>query len=87
MNRDQVIQAMEDTLARASVRLMPEFGPASHVHLKELLAKAKNKALDLDQLNRWLGYMQGIAVASGSMSLDDAKRINQRAKKSPLEAG
>jgi len=85
-----IITAMYRTVTEcAIVALDPTLGPAT---LKDLETNDEVDTLSYifgmcarltsdmseDKLNRWLGYVQGVAVARGWLSLEDCKCINRK---------
>lgn len=51
--------------------------PCSLTHLGVMRLQMVNETMSEGKLNRWLGYLQGVAVARGLLSLDDVKAINK----------
>lgn len=64
---------------RGSPGILPE---ASFGHLIEMLCRvnkaiAEGEPFSEGKVNRWLGYMQGVLVARGILTLDECKQINK----------
>lgn len=63
--------------------LVPEAASMSHlVHMltRVELSMTENivaNAMSVSKINRWLGYMQGVLVARGLLTLEECKQINR----------
>lgn len=66
-------------------------GPCSLDHLVSMLSRMRTalilpafrlpeEAMYTDEMNRWLGYLQGVLVSHGIISLENAKEINRKHK-------
>lgn len=79
------IRAMEKTVSIAydNRRLLPgeEGDGVSYEHLANMYLRAASAhasgEMSPAKLGRWLGYMQGVLVAKGVLTLDEAKEINK----------
>ncbi len=87
MTRDGALSAMADTLTLLKERdeqwlrlsgCLPAHGPCSWEHLSGMLERAKAPDFGEHKTMRWLGYIQGVAVALQLLSLDDVKAISKR---------
>jgi len=67
----------------AGQRGLPDVLPeASFGHLIDMLCRvndaiAEGEPFSEGKINLWLGYMQGVLVARGLLTLDEAKQINK----------
>jgi hypothetical protein len=73
--------AFEDTLELAEdrhygFRLLAETG-VDMAHLRSMLERVTPEFSEA-KLGRWLGYAQGVLVANGCITLDEAKAINMK---------
>lgn len=78
-----MIKAIEDTLDEAKARRYGErdFGDegVSFEHLVSMLERIQEnpELFSEGKIGRWLGYIQGVLVANGCLTLDEVKRINR----------
>ena len=85
MTRHGVFHAANTTFelmkARAVEKGWPKVPDASRAHLEYMLQKMAGSlfddGFDSDKLNRWLGYIQGVGVCSGLITLEEEKEINK----------
>lgn len=76
-----MLVAADDTLQNIRIQRLPEnelTGKCFEASLHHL-AEMRNKmdfSMSKGKLGRWLGYIQGVAVANGWLTLDQCKRIN-----------
>lgn len=54
--------------------------PVGKSHLFEMTSKIISGQVTGEKAHRWLGYIQGVLVASGSVTLEQVKKINKRCK-------
>ena len=59
-----------------------EDSPTSLLHLFDMCVKIINDGMNDFKANRWLGYIQGVLVRDGLMTLQEAKDFNSEAKSS-----
>lgn len=64
---------------RAADHELNDTGPCSWVHFLHMLDEME-AGQDYGKACRWIGYIQGVAVARGYVSLDEAKEINLACK-------
>lgn len=64
-------------ITKANARKLPTAGPCSAFHI-EAMGKCINDAFSEGKRNRWLGYVQGVLVARGIMTLDEIKELNRK---------
>lgn len=48
-------------------------------HLNEMVDKIESGEVAGEKAHRWLGYLQGVLVATGGTSLEEMKMVNLRA--------
>ena len=77
------LSAMRDTLTQARGRgyaSQAHREEASFKHLSYMLGKATMEPENFSEtkLGQWLGYMQGVLVANGCLTLEECKEINER---------
>lgn len=80
----RVIEAFEAILAILENRqhlAPPDWEGCSLEHLRSMLSRMQEAesghAFSEGKRNRWLGYIQGVAVASGIMTLNECKDLNR----------
>lgn len=77
--RQRIIEAADRTIwACRHNRLDASYEATEHAsipHLEFMLLQMR-KHTDIGKLNRWLGYMQGVAVALYGVELDTVRTIN-----------
>lgn len=80
-----VLNAMQDTLTCAErhgydLSTTTPYEGTSFTHMVSMVSRARDAAPPFSEgkINRWLGYMQGVLVASGHADLDEVKEINRR---------
>ena len=74
-------EAAEDTLeaVRGKLSAMRYEDGNSGAHACWMLEGIRDGYVQHEKGHRWLGYAQGLLVAFGELTLDEAKRINKRA--------
>lgn len=58
-------------------------GACGKEHLQEMLEKIESGAVVGEQAHRWLGWIQAVICASGTVSLKQLKKINQSVPSDP----
>jgi hypothetical protein len=79
-------EAFQDTLQICENRWpSPMFGETSIEHMRDMLRRidantdpTTPEGFSEAKLGRWLGYLQGVAVALGAMTLEECKDINRK---------
>jgi hypothetical protein len=78
------LQAFRDTLALVDERDMAycefETPEVNYSHLQDMLQRIENDPSQFSEakLGRWLGYVQGVIVATDYGTLEEMKQINKR---------
>lgn len=76
------LAAMQDTLALAASREYNntkfEQLDVDYTHLVSMYERASTGEFSEGKLGRWLGYMQGVLIANGCITLDEAKALNKK---------
>lgn len=61
-----------------STKLIPQGGTdAGWEHLNYMINEIEKHNMSEGKSNRWLGYIQGVLVASGAASLGEMKNVNR----------
>lgn len=82
-----VFDAAKDTVALIAEGRKMIRGPiceASSLRHMESMVARMSPEMSEGKRNRWLGYIQGVAVANGWLTLDDCKAINMRNAGEPM---
>lgn len=80
----RMLEAMEKTLALAAERgfedTIFEQAGVDFEHLYSMYARVREYPGDFSEgkLGRWLGYIQGVLVATETITLEEAKDLNRQ---------
>ncbi len=80
----KTLEAMRATLELAKERDFDMIGfeeeGVDFDHLKSMVDRAEDPASEFSEgkINRWLGYMQGVLVATSTCTLEEVKELNRR---------
>lgn len=76
-NLRPVIEAAENTLFILGPEMNSSSSPTAELSHLEYMIERMRTMTDIEKANRWLGFIQGVAVAAYGVDLEKLKEINR----------